>query len=107
VIAGALRINSVLQKINRSGNEIGDDVARAAIADALEFNSSLQEMDLEYNEIEICHEAFEGCRNPRNQNHRLWICSCIDDLAMMQRLCFDCHMFSFYFYSLLRIQLSK
>jgi hypothetical protein len=107
-----LRINFVLREISLYDNGIGGDDGARAIAEALEFNSSLKEIGLRWNEIgaenvEICEQALGGCRNRRKMNYCLWICSFIAHLRSTQSLGFDDHMIVFYFYLLLDIELRK
>jgi hypothetical protein len=78
----------------------------------MEFNSSLQKIYLSGNEIaseniQLIDQALEGCKNRGKQNARLYVCSFIGHWRAEQRLNFDNHMFAFYLYPLLGIQLSK
>ncbi len=108
VFAQMLKLNSSLQGINLSYNLIGVEGTRAFI-EAMEFNSSLQEIHFSDNEsgvkLQLIYQALEGCRNRRKRNARLWMCSFIDHWRE-QRLNFDNHIFAFYFYPLLGIELS-
>ncbi len=61
------KVNSTMQRIYLGRNGIGDEGA-LAIAEAMEFNSSLHWIDLDGNEIgnenlELIHQALEGCKN--------------------------------------------
>jgi hypothetical protein len=90
---------------------IGDDGA-LAIAEALEFNSSLQGIEIDYNQfgskkLQLIDQTLEDCKNRQKQNARLWICSFIGHCRAEQRLNFDNLMLAFCFYPLLRAELSK
>ncbi len=105
-IAKALKMNSTLSLINLQDNQIGDYGA-LAFAEALNHRFTLYSIDLSRNRIDwlnrvIVEQALQGWRN---RNYRLWICSFIDHCRSAQSLNFDIHMFAFYFYPLLGIEI--
>ncbi len=110
-IADALRVNSTLEVIELRYNGIGDDGV-LAITEALQFNSFLLEINLYRNGIgdekhRLVEKALEGCRNRQEQNVRLCVCSFIRHWRAEKPLNFDNHMFAFYLYPLLGIELRK
>ncbi len=110
MIAEMLKVNFVLRKIYLSDNEIGDEGARA-IAEALESNSSMEYICIRSSRIgteKIIEQALEGCKSRRER--RIIVFGCVHALInwrAMQKLGFDNHMFAFYFYPLLGIELSE
>jgi hypothetical protein len=106
-IAEAIKVNSILEKIDLNSNGIGNEGAKA-VAEALKVNSTMQTIKLWYinfgNDLESESQIAEMLKenhSRREMNYRKFICAFTVYQADSVRLRFDKMMLRFVYYPIL------